>query len=60
MRVKTMFKMKPIASSIALSLMTGIAVAAAPGGAILQNKVIATYSDIGGKTYTAESGITQY
>ena len=59
MRVKTMFKMKPIASSIALSLMTGIAVAAAPGGAILQNKVIATYSDIGGKTYTAESNIVE-
>ncbi|QTR54008.1 C-type lectin domain-containing protein [Thiothrix unzii] len=54
-----MFKMKPIASSIALSLMTGIAVAAAPGGAILQNKVIATYSDIGGKTYTAESNIVE-
>jgi hypothetical protein len=54
-----MFKLKPIASSVALSLMTGIAVAAAPGGAILQNKVIATYSDIGGKTYTAESNIVE-
>ncbi|MBU0653994.1 MAG: C-type lectin domain-containing protein [Gammaproteobacteria bacterium] len=51
--------MKPLASSIALSLMTGIAVAAAPGGAILQNKVTATYSDIGGKTYTAESNIVE-
>ncbi|MBU0653993.1 MAG: hypothetical protein KJ914_02555 [Gammaproteobacteria bacterium] len=54
-----MFKMKPLASSIALSLLTGIAVAAAPGGAILQNKVTATYSDIGGKTYTAESNIVE-
>ncbi|MDX9989363.1 hypothetical protein [Thiothrix unzii] len=54
-----MFKMRPIASSVALSLLTGIAVAAAPGGAILQNKVIATYSDIGGKTYTAESNIVE-
>ncbi|MDX9989364.1 lectin-like protein [Thiothrix unzii] len=54
-----MFKLKPLASAITLSLVTGIAVAAAPGGAILQNKVIATYSDIGGKTYTAESNIVE-
>ena len=54
-----MFKMKPLASSVALSLMTGVALAAAPGGAILLNKVTATYSDIGGKTYTAESNIVE-
>ena len=54
-----MFKLKPLASSVALSLLTGIAVAAAPGGAILQNKVTVTYNDIGGKAYTAESNIVE-
>ena len=54
-----MFKMKPLASSIALSLMTGIAVAAAPGGATLQNKVTATYTDIGGKSYSTDSNIVE-
>ncbi|MBU0653992.1 MAG: C-type lectin domain-containing protein [Gammaproteobacteria bacterium] len=54
-----MFKLKPLASSVALSLLTGIAVAAPPGGAVLQNKVTVTYTDIGGKAYTAESNIVE-
>ena len=54
-----MFKLKPLASSVALSLLTGVALAATPGGAILLNKVTATYSDIGGKTYSAESNIVE-
>lgn len=54
-----MFKLKPLAGSVALSLLTGVALAAAPGGAILQNQVIATYTDIGGKSYTASSNIVE-
>jgi hypothetical protein len=54
-----MFKIKPLASSVALSLLTGVALAAAPGGAILQNQVTATYTDIGGKSYTAQSNIVE-
>lgn len=54
-----MFKLKPLASSVALSLLTGVALAATPGGAILQNKVTVTYTDIGGKAYTADSNIVE-
>jgi hypothetical protein len=54
-----MFKLKPLAGSVALSLLTGVALAAAPGGAILQNQVTVTYTDIGGKAYTAQSNIVE-
>lgn len=54
-----MFKMKPLTGLVALSLFTGVTLAATPGGSLLVNKVTAIYTDAGGTSYTAESNELQ-